>query len=79
MRNFDISLENSEKLSTSKQLGVSDEQVRERVSEIGAWHSNEELEMRSPQIFGDLSPEALNFIHRLQSEISNAEEVSGLC
>lgn len=76
MRNLDISMENSEKLNALEQLGVSEERIIESESKIGARCSNEELQMKSPQVFGDLSPKALKYIHLLQSEISNAKEVS---
>lgn len=32
----------------------------------------------SPHVFGDLSPQALNYIQQLQSELSNVKEVSFL-
>lgn len=34
-----------------------------------------DLESCSPRMFGDLSPEALNYIQQLQSELTNVEEV----
>lgn len=36
----------------------------------------EELERMSPQVFGELSPEALNYIQHLQSELTSMKEVS---
>ena len=71
-----MSLENSKQLNGSKQLGVSEVQENEERDEIGVSTSFEELEISKPQVFGDLSPEALNYIQRLQSEISNAKQVS---
>lgn len=35
----------------------------------------EEFERLSPQVFGDLSPEALSYIQLLQSELSSMKEV----
>lgn len=75
MRNFDIPMENSEKLNRSKQQGVSEgQEIQDKDSESGFGTSMEELETTSPQVFGNLSPEALNYIQRLQSELSNAKE-----
>lgn len=73
MRNLDISVENSEKLNSSEQNEESIEQSEEsesRGGEIGI----QDLEI-SPKVFGDLSPEALNYIQKLQSELSNVEQV----
>lgn len=75
MRNFDIPMENSEKLNRSKQQGVSEgQEIQDKDIENGFGTSMEELETTSPQVFGNLSPEALNYIQRLQSELSNAKE-----
>lgn len=75
MRNFDIPMENSEKLNRSKRQGVSEgQEIQDKDSESGFGTSMEELEATSPQVFGNLSPEALNYIQRLQSELSNAKE-----
>lgn len=77
MRNFDIPMDNSEKLNRSKQQGVSEgQEIQVKDGESGFGTSMEELETTSPQVFGNLSPEALNYIQRLQSELSNAKEVS---
>lgn len=79
MRNFDLPMENLEKLNRSKQQGVSEgQEIQDKDSESGFGTSMEELETTSPQVFGNLSPEALNYIQRLQSELSNAKEVSKL-
>ncbi|PRQ35964.1 hypothetical protein RchiOBHm_Chr4g0386271 [Rosa chinensis] len=48
----------------------------ERDSENGFGASNQYLGSTSPQVFGDLSPEALNYIQRLQSELTNVKEIS---
>ncbi|KAL5582458.1 hypothetical protein UlMin_014900 [Ulmus minor] len=75
MRNFDIPMKNSERLNQSKQDGNSEgQESEEKDGEIGFGSSMEELEASSPQVFGNLSPEALNYIQRLQSELSNAKE-----
>ena len=76
MRNFDIPMENSEKLKQSKLQGVSEgDEIENKGGEIGFETTVEELEMTSPQVFGNLSPEALNYIQRLQLELSNVKEV----
>lgn len=74
-----MSMENSKQLNGSKQLGVVSEVQESEKGEIGVGSSFEELEMSSPRVFGDLSPEALKYIQRLQSEISNAKQVSKNC
>ncbi|KAF2308649.1 hypothetical protein GH714_011709 [Hevea brasiliensis] len=71
-RNLDICVENLEKLNSSKQNEQSTERSEENVrggGEIGI----QDLEI-SPQVFGDLSPEALNYIQKLQSKLSNMEQ-----
>lgn len=72
MRNLDISPSSSKRSTCSEGSGVSELAVEKgtRDCEMLAEH----LE-RSPQIFGDLSPEALNYIQQLQSELNSAEEV----
>ncbi|KAM6549923.1 hypothetical protein CsatB_021599 [Cannabis sativa] len=75
MRNFDIPTESSEKLKQSSREGVSEEgKIENKDGEIVFETSIEELETTSPQIFGNLSPEALNYIQRLQTELSNVKE-----
>ncbi|XP_065879429.1 uncharacterized protein [Euphorbia lathyris] len=72
MRNLDLSVESSNMSNSSKQDDKSREQTEEsesRVGEVGI----HDLEI-SPQVFGDLSPEALNYIQKLQSELSYAEQ-----
>lgn len=79
MRNFDIPMKNSQKLKQSKLEGVLEAQeIEDKDSEIGSETSIEELERMSPQVFGNLSPEALSHIQRLQSELSNMKEVSAV-
>ncbi|XP_062106758.1 uncharacterized protein LOC133818079 [Humulus lupulus] len=73
MRNFDIPMENSEKLKQSSREGVSDDQKIEN-KDGKIVHDIQGLETTSPQVFGNLSPEALNYIQRLQSELSNVKE-----
>ncbi|PON59400.1 seed maturation-like protein [Parasponia andersonii] len=75
MRNFDIPVANSEKLKGLKPEGASErEEIVEKDGETGFETSMGEFETLSPQVFGNLSPEALNYIQRLQSELSNAKE-----
>ncbi|XP_015879238.3 uncharacterized protein LOC107415430 [Ziziphus jujuba] len=74
MRNFDMSNENSKLVNESKQDGVSEVLENEEKDEIGSGASSQELEVMSPKLFGDLSPEALNYIQQLQSELSNAKQ-----
>lgn len=77
MRNFDISTGNSMPLDRSKIDGSSemvDGEERDGGNGFGA--SNQYLDSVTPQVFGDLSPEALNYIQRLQSELTNVKEVS---
>ncbi|EXB47722.1 hypothetical protein L484_010508 [Morus notabilis] len=75
MRNFDIPMENSENLNRSKKQGASEgQEIEDKDSERGFETSIEELETTSPQVFGNLSPEALNYIQRLQSELSVVKE-----
>lgn len=76
MRNFDLSMENSKLLNESNRDGVSEVLENEERGEIGVGTSFQELEVTSPKLFGDLSPEALNCIQQLQSELSNAKQVS---
>lgn len=77
MRNFDISMEDSVDLDGSKIDGSSEVvDGEEKDSENGFGGSNQYLDSSIPQVFGDLSPEALNYIQRLQSELSNVKEVS---
>ncbi|KAE8021606.1 hypothetical protein FH972_007482 [Carpinus fangiana] len=75
MRNFEISSDNSLKRSncSDRWREVSEEEEKEsedRDSDL----SIEGLERIGLQVFGDLSPEALDYIQRLQSELSNAKE-----
>lgn len=75
MRNFDISVDGLKRLSVSRQIEVLDKKCEKRVNESGQI-GVEILEEVSPQIFGGLSQEALNYIQRLQSELSDVKEVS---
>lgn len=70
MRNFDISTENSMPLDRSKIDGSSE--MVDGGNGFGA--SNQYLDSATPQVFGELSPEALNYIQRLQSELTNVKE-----
>lgn len=79
MRNFEISPDSLKKRSNCCDgwREVSDEEEKES-EDRGSDLSIEGLERRGLQVFGDLSPEALNYIQRLQSELSNAKEVNVL-
>ncbi|KDP45425.1 hypothetical protein JCGZ_09674 [Jatropha curcas] len=71
MRNLDISVETSKKSNCQKEkeeLREVSEDNESGVGEIGI----QDLEI-SPQVFGDLSPEALSYIQKLQSELSSME------
>ncbi|VVA20210.1 PREDICTED: DUF760 domain-containing [Prunus dulcis] len=75
MRNFDISSENSMPSDRSKIGGASEMAESEEMHSInGVRMSSEFLDSTAPQVFGDLSPEALNYIQRLQSELTNVKE-----
>lgn len=69
IRNLDIPVQRGDKRTQRESFDLKDRQT-ERESGI------EELETIRPQVFGDLSPEALNSIQRLQSELSCVKEVS---
>ncbi|KAJ7974488.1 Seed maturation-like protein [Quillaja saponaria] len=75
LRNLDISPDSSKSLNCPEQREISEEKDSEdRNIETGFDLEFEDLERRSPHIFGDLSPEALTYIQQLQSELSNANE-----
>lgn len=77
MRNFDISSEKSMPSDRSKIGEASEMAESEEMHSInGIGMSSELLDSTAPQVFGDLSPEALNYIQRLQSELTNVKEVS---
>ncbi|CAN0924412.1 hypothetical protein LINGRAHAP2_LOCUS34174 [Linum grandiflorum] len=71
-RNLNISVENWRKFDSQEQEEETQEEryVNEgRGGEAGL----QDVEI-SPQVFGDLPPEALSYIQRLQSELSNVKE-----
>ncbi|KAM1715842.1 hypothetical protein ACFX11_023869 [Malus domestica] len=75
MRNFDKSTENSVPLDRSEIDGVSDRvESEERDDGNGIGVSSELLDSATPHVFGDLPPEALNCIQRLESELTNVKE-----
>lgn len=75
-RNFEISTESSKNRSNCpEELEVSEEE-NECEEHRDSGMSMEGLEKGGPQIFDDLSPEALNYIQRLRSELSDVKEVS---
>lgn len=74
MRNFDISLDGLKTSSFSREAQVLDKDSQNRETAGGGDISVEDLERISPQVFADLPPEALNYVQRLQSELSNVKE-----
>lgn len=72
-RNLDISvgMERSKHFKSKRQ----EEEQSEEVVIGGGGDGDEDLERIRPQVFADLSPEAMNYIHKLQSELSNVKEV----
>lgn len=72
MRNLDISVDSSKISNSSEQKEETREQFEESESR-GAEVGIQDLEI-SHQVFGDLSPKALNYIQKLQSELSNMEQ-----
>lgn len=73
MRNFDISVDGLKRLNFSVEGEVLDKHCEESENE-GGEISVEDLEI-SPQVLGDLSHDALNYIQKLQSDLSNVKEV----
>ncbi|KAI6671234.1 hypothetical protein NL676_006119 [Syzygium grande] len=74
MRNFDSSLDSSVKRDLVSQNDVSPVEGEERQSGDEGDVSVVDMEGRGLQIFGDLSPEALNYIQQLQSELDMVKE-----
>lgn len=72
MRNFDISVDGLKRLNFSVEGEVLDKHCEESENE-GGEISVEDLEI-SPQVLGDLSHDALNYIQKLQSDLSNVKE-----
>lgn len=75
MRNLDASMESLTELDSTKEKEEIREERKEEGSRDGVVGDRDCVEI-SPQILGDLSPEALNFIQQLQSELSDVKEVS---
>lgn len=75
MRNFNNSSHSSTKVDLVSQSNVSQVEGEERQSGDGSDVSVVDMEGRDVQIFGDLSPEALNYIQQLQSELDMVKEV----
>ncbi|GLU11193.1 hypothetical protein SLE2022_279530 [Rubroshorea leprosula] len=69
-RNWDIPLENTREEEYLRQSEVLEEKSQGRESKSCI----EELQGIEPQIFGDLSPEALSYIQKLQYELSEVKE-----
>ncbi|KAJ7970910.1 Seed maturation-like protein [Quillaja saponaria] len=78
MRNLHISPNSLKTLNCLEQIEVEVEVSEDKGSEHRNFEGGFDLEYddfeRSPQIFGDLSPEALKYIQQLQSDLSNVKE-----
>ncbi|XP_057769475.1 uncharacterized protein LOC130989523 [Salvia miltiorrhiza] len=78
MRNFDISPDSSKRSENTENDGASEVRWESSDGEkgVGAGVEGcaEELEKMNLQIFGDLPPEALNYIQQLELELSTAKK-----
>ncbi|GAV80839.1 DUF760 domain-containing protein [Cephalotus follicularis] len=74
MRNWDMP--SVERTTMFDDSAKQEEEKSEEVVVVvgGSGDGDEDLERIRPQIFGDLSPEALSYIHKLQSELSDVKE-----
>lgn len=78
MRNFDIPLDNFRSSEFCEENGVSE--LKREESEGGGCESFtdrcvKDLESVNPENLGDLSPEVLNYIQQLESELSATKQV----
>ncbi|KAF5457209.1 hypothetical protein F2P56_021325 [Juglans regia] len=73
-RNLEISTNNSKNTSNCQDRRELSEEDKESEEDRDTVMRIEDLESRGAQVFGALSPEALNYIQRLRSELSDAEE-----
>lgn len=81
MRNFDISLDSSKGSNSSEQrevLELQTEGTTDGCAEVDVSGSAEDWEPSSAWSLGDLPPEALNHIRKLESELSSAKKVRDL-
>lgn len=77
MRNFDITPYSGKGSKSPTQTEVSEQQNDEdRDIEVGSDLGFKDSESCSPRLFADLSPEVLNYIQQLQSDITTAKEVN---
>ncbi|KAK4272058.1 hypothetical protein QN277_020658 [Acacia crassicarpa] len=75
MRNLEISPSVKKESNCPTQSEVSEDlNGKDTNVEISSDVRFEDLESCSPRVFGDLSPEALNYIQQLQSELTNVKE-----
>uniref|UniRef100_A0A5B7ATM8 Seed maturation-like protein n=1 Tax=Davidia involucrata TaxID=16924 RepID=A0A5B7ATM8_DAVIN len=77
MRNFNISPDSSKRsnvLGENEVLEVKLEESEGGGDEVGVSWCVEDVERMNLQSLGDLSPEALNYIHQLELELSTAKE-----
>lgn len=79
MRNFDNSPGNTESSVSFRGREVSEVECEDREDgnyEVDVYGCGEDVvERRIPQGLGDLSPEALNYIEELESELATIEKV----
>ena len=78
MRNFDIPVEERKREADSSKDEVERREESEESGNGGGEVCGEDMEI-SPQVLGDLSPEALRYIQQLQTELSSAKEVRIVC
>ncbi|XP_054802501.1 uncharacterized protein LOC129306141 isoform X2 [Prosopis cineraria] len=79
VRNLDVSPSVKKESACPTQTEVSgDLNGEDKNIEIGSDVVLNGLESCSPRVFGDLSPEALNYIQQLQSELTRVKEVTEL-
>lgn len=78
MRNFDLSPDTSKSLNFSEEDGVSTKHDESEggCSEVGVDCGAEDVERTNLQSLGDLSPEVLNYIQQMESELSTVKQVS---
>lgn len=74
-RNLEISTDSTNNRSNCSERREISEEEEESGEDRDTDMRIEDLKSIGPQVFGDLSPEALNYIQRLQSELSDAKEV----
>lgn len=77
MRNLDITPCNSKGSNSPAQTEILEEQDGvDRNIEVRSDLGFKDSECCSPRLFAELSPEALNYIQKLQSELTIAKEVT---